>query len=1244
MSAPQLSRRLRLPVALAIVGAATLTAATASATPSRAAAGPVVVTASHDAQRTGWYPDQPGLAPGKVSSTQFGQLFDTVVTGQVYAQPLVANGTLLVATEQNNVYGLDPDKGTVKWSVHLRTPYHLTQDPSTGPGATQQNPGICPDLTPDVGITSTPVVVDNTMYLTSKGYADNNPANLSNTNVGYWLYALDITTGSIKSGFPVRIPQDRRADNRPSDGPTFIARYQLQRTALLYKDGVVYFGFGSHCDVNEFRGWVAGVSTTGQVKAMWSSAINAFSGAGIWQSGSGIMQDPQGRLFVATGNGVQDDYSGLPSNTPPGNCSQCIVRLEVQGDGTLAAKNFYQPYDSIHLDLNDADFASGGPVLLPANFGTTGAHATAAYAKQPIVSVGKEGYVYLLDPNDLGGFQSGSSGGDHVLARVGPDGGVWSKPAIWPGDGGWVYIPTAAGNAQAAGSQGFFNAYRKAGTPTAPTLSMQTSQVGAETFGFGSSAPIVTSDGTNDGSAVVWIVHMDSPSDTSAQLRAYQAVPQNGKMQLIRSFPVGKASKFNPAGVGSGRVYVGTNDGHVRGFGIPTSAPLAGSSLAFGQVVVGDSKTLNATLDVIAVTVKVTSIQTSGAGFSAGTPSPPVGTTMSKDDTLTVPITFHPTSAGSSSGTLTLKTDHGDVLVGLNGVGEPVEPTLAVNATSISFGGVEVGASKQTVLVFTNVGASTLTFDDSTPPVAPFSASSLPGAGDTLAPQESRSVPVTFAPTAFGNPTGSFTVHSDGGDITVHLSGASAPPAKLAVSARSIDLGDVVIGRSSTRVLQIRNTGGLPLTITKSKAPTFGPFKVSNTVPEGSTIPVGGTISIVVTFTPTAAGAQTASWALNGSGASQATTVTMRGTGIAHVPAGAMSFAQPAQIPTRLYDTRTIRAPLAAGVTRTIPVLGRAGVPSSGVAGVMVTASAVNPRGSGYLSIFPCGTSATATSTANFTTGHGVSNLALVPIGTGGAICAWSSVATDLVIDVGGVTSPYAGSLSNAIGPTRLLDTRQSGGAFKAGETRAYQVAGRAGVPSDATGVLLNVTSFGSTATGSLVVYPCGMPRPGAVNMTYIAHATIASLTTAALGDGTVCVYATAPTHVLLDVDGYVRTNGGRLTRSVTPWRALDTRAAPGTRLAARAARAVTVVNAAKAVPAGVTSVLLEVTAVSPLAAGSLIVYPCGTTPPSISNLVFTGGAGVHNMVSARVPSSGKVCVYSSASTHLVVDVLGYTK
>src|SRR6185436_14629878 len=177
------------------------------------------------------------------------------------------------------------------------------------------------------------------------------------------------------------------------------------------------------------------------------------------------------------------------------------------------------------------------------------------FAGSTIVAVGKEGYVYLLDADHLGGYRAGSGGGDDVLSRVGPDGGVWSKPTVWPGDGGWVYVPTAAGNLATSGSAGFLNAYQKAGTADQPSLALRTDQSNADAFGFGSSAPVVTSNGTTDGSGVVWIVWMGAGSGgANAQLRAYQTTPdENGQMRLLRSFPIGKGTKFNPPGVGNNR-------------------------------------------------------------------------------------------------------------------------------------------------------------------------------------------------------------------------------------------------------------------------------------------------------------------------------------------------------------------------------------------------------------------------------------------------------------------------------------------------------------------------------------------------------------------------------------------------------------------------------------------------------------------------------------------------------------------
>ena len=66
-----------------------------------------------DDLRTGWYPNQPLLAPARVSAPDFGQLFDTPIVGQVQAQPLLANGRLLVVTEDNEAYSLDPTTGAV---------------------------------------------------------------------------------------------------------------------------------------------------------------------------------------------------------------------------------------------------------------------------------------------------------------------------------------------------------------------------------------------------------------------------------------------------------------------------------------------------------------------------------------------------------------------------------------------------------------------------------------------------------------------------------------------------------------------------------------------------------------------------------------------------------------------------------------------------------------------------------------------------------------------------------------------------------------------------------------------------------------------------------------------------------------------------------------------------------------------------------------------------------------------------
>ncbi|MDP9333879.1 MAG: PQQ-binding-like beta-propeller repeat protein, partial [Actinomycetota bacterium] len=125
-----------------------------------------ITTNNRDAARTGWYPDQPGLSPAVVGGGSFGQEFSAAVDGQVYAQPVLAGGTLLVATQNNKVYGLDPNTGTQKWVRSLGTPWN-TADIG------------CGDINPHVGVMATPTIdaTTSTAYLTNKTYVSGTSGN-----------------------------------------------------------------------------------------------------------------------------------------------------------------------------------------------------------------------------------------------------------------------------------------------------------------------------------------------------------------------------------------------------------------------------------------------------------------------------------------------------------------------------------------------------------------------------------------------------------------------------------------------------------------------------------------------------------------------------------------------------------------------------------------------------------------------------------------------------------------------------------------------------------------------------------------------------------------------------------------------------------------------------------------------------------------------------------------------------------
>ena len=825
------------------------------------------ITNSSEDLRTGWYPSESAITPELVSGGTFGQEWSASVEGQVYAQPLLDEGTLLVATEHNRVYGLDPATGAKQWTTDLR--------------GTPWNPGdiSCADLTPEIGVTGTPVIdpATDVAYMTHKAYASGGSG-----PVKYWLDAIEMANGHEKAGFPVELAGT--AQNEP--GQTFHPATQLQRPGLLLLEGTVYVGFGSDCDAEPFQGWIFGVTESGTVKARWTTETNG-SGSGVWQSGAGLTSDGARTLMFSTGNG-STPLAPTPGNEPPGTLGESVVRVRVQSNGELQASDFFAPYDAFTLASWDADFASGGVTGLPESwFGT-------AAIPHLAVAVGKDGYVYLLNRDNLGGIGEGPGEGDNVVQRIGPNGGVWSRPGVWPGQGGWVYIPTASNGKSAGGSSGNLDVYKYGVSGGGkPTLSLAGES--SDAFGFGSGAPVITSSGTTAGSALVWTEWMPNGSGEGAQLRAYDPVPVGGHPSLRWSAPIGTASKFATPGVGAGRLYVGTRNGHVLGFGSPVKQPLSGSPTEFPATTLGSSseKTLTLTANE---ELEVDSIVSSAPGeFEVHTPSPPLPAQLNTGWHVSIPIRFSPAATGPRAATLTATTSTGaKVQFSLSGTGQVGGAKLEASPPVLSFGGTAVGNSVSATATFTNVGASSLEVLDASGPAAPFhvEASALPAPKSHLGPGQSFTIPVTFEPSQVGSYGGTVEVKTTAGDAAVQLTGAAATPGVLQITPEAVDFGGVAVGHEARHSFAVSNTGGVAITIFKSKPPVGGEFAATTALPEDTTIAPGETLTETVGFAPHALGPASGVWLLNGEGSTTVHEVQFKGAGEA-MPSGPLSSPLP---------------------------------------------------------------------------------------------------------------------------------------------------------------------------------------------------------------------------------------------------------------------------------------------------------------------------------------------------------------
>jgi outer membrane protein assembly factor BamB len=491
-----------------------------------------VATFHYDLARTGWNANEQILTPRSVDKSRFGRWWHTLLDGQVYAAPLVVasvrvNGRthdlVIAPTEGNSVYALEADTGAILWKQHLATP--LTDDEYND----------CINITPLHGITSTPVIDLDRQEIFVCGVT-----RAGFTQV-YKVWALDLATGAVKSGWPVTLQGAYKGT--PFDGGQL-----TQRGALTMVDGWLYLPFSSRCDIGEWHGWVMGVNARNpEARQRAFSPAPDASGGGIWGS-AGLAADREGNLYAVTGNGDYTLKQGGQSVT------EAIVRLTAKQDlsFTYSPADYYVPSDYELLDQVDADLGGSSALVLD-HPGSATPHL--------LITGGKDGIAYLVNRDNLGGI-----GGEIQKLRLfgsdegGYGGAIKTTPAYFEDGKGGQYVFVTGNDKGPNGTQGV----------VALKLDLdgrQRSQVkpvwSANRPLFQPGTAVVSSNSHAD--AIVWVIESNKPDEDSGPpgvLHAYDALTGRElyrSSQRERRDSLGDARKFSAPTVANGRVYCGTD-------------------------------------------------------------------------------------------------------------------------------------------------------------------------------------------------------------------------------------------------------------------------------------------------------------------------------------------------------------------------------------------------------------------------------------------------------------------------------------------------------------------------------------------------------------------------------------------------------------------------------------------------------------------------------------------------------------
>lgn len=497
-----------------------------------------IVTYHGDSLRTGWFSSETQLNTTNVNAQGFGLLATVPLDGRVDAEPLYlyqaqagkkTYDVVFIETENNSVYAIDADKGAVLWQKNYGTavPYHYKNNDD--------------NVFPIVGILGTPVI-DRTagvMYFVADVY--------NGSQDGFVLHEI-----SLLNGQNVVPPVLIKLSSKLSDGTnwTFQAKNNLQRPGLLEANGAIYVAFGSTCDCapQQSRGIIAryDAKTLAFMSSTVTDALNLSSSAyylsSIWQSGYGIASDSNGDIYFSTGNSDPNQ----PGYDKHFNRPDSMIHLS---SDLTALLDSFTPSNYYSLDRGDADVGSGGMMLLPDQTGSTPHLA---------VSGGKDGRAFFMNRDNLGGYNQGGS--DNVLQEANA-GGCWCGPAYFVGADGNPYVVTGGSNGVTSWQvqlTGTPQLVQKSSTGSGPLNGLPDN---------GGSIPVISSNGTTAGSAIVWFVQKpqsssDNDPGTPVTLRAFDA--SNLSKQLFSAqagtftHAVNSNANIVPT-VANGKVYIASN-------------------------------------------------------------------------------------------------------------------------------------------------------------------------------------------------------------------------------------------------------------------------------------------------------------------------------------------------------------------------------------------------------------------------------------------------------------------------------------------------------------------------------------------------------------------------------------------------------------------------------------------------------------------------------------------------------------